>query len=260
MAVRWESKRPGEVRDYRHDWSPFLDGDTIATSDVTVTPATVTLDSDTNDDTSVTVWLSDGESGDLATITNTIVTAGGRTETEIFTLYIRASEEPVSLATAKAHLRVTDESEDAIICAYLRAAREWVENYTRHIIVQRPITQTYAAFGDYLEINYRPFVSVDTIAYDSADDDQVAFTDFEYASGQFPIKVYPTGSWPSLRTNGYITVTFTAGYSEGAIPDALIHAILVILAGMFANRGGPGDDAERTAKSLLHYYRKPVVA
>jgi uncharacterized phiE125 gp8 family phage protein len=260
MAVRWETKRPGEVRDYRHDWSPFLDGDTIVTSDVTVTPATVTLDSDTNDATSVTVWLSDGEDGDLATVTNTIVTDGGRTETEVFTLYIRSSEEPVSLATAKAHLRITEEHEDAILCAYIRAAREWVENYTGHVIVRRPITERFTSFGEYLELFSQPPVSVDTITYDSADDDQVDFTTFEYSLGQYPLRIYPATSWPTLRTNGYITVTYTAGYADGAVPDGLIHAILILLAGMYVNRGGPGDDAEKTAKAILRWYRKPVIA
>jgi hypothetical protein len=95
MAVRWEAKRPNEVRDYRHDWSAFLDGDTIATSDVTVDG--VTLDSDTNDTDSVTVWLSGGVDGSLATIMNTIVTTGGRTETEVFTLRIAVNEEPLTL-------------------------------------------------------------------------------------------------------------------------------------------------------------------
>lgn len=70
-------KDPDSVLDYQHDWSTWLGTDTISTSTWIVTGLTV--DSDTNTSTDTTVWLSGGTSGQVVTITNRVVTAGGRT-------------------------------------------------------------------------------------------------------------------------------------------------------------------------------------
>jgi uncharacterized phiE125 gp8 family phage protein len=263
MAVRWETKRPNEVRDYRHDWSLFLDGDTIVTSDVTVSG--VTLDSDTNDADSVTVWLSGGTDGALATVTNTITTAGGRTETEVFTLCIRSVGEPVSLAVAKAHLRKTDESEDALIISYISAARQWVENYTGHILVRRPMTQTFSEFWTYLELHYRPIVSITNIAYTDAD--SVAQTilpaDLLVTAEGYPYRIRPLDAWPTILTYSPVTVSFTAGYSEGAEPQALIQAMLLMIGHFHTTRASVTEEAMQevplAARSLCDQYRVPVV-
>lgn len=77
---------PDAVKDYRFDWSPWLDvADTITSH--TVTPsAGITVDSHTADTTSVTVWLS-GATGKQATVTCHIATSQGRQDDR--TLYLR---------------------------------------------------------------------------------------------------------------------------------------------------------------------------
>jgi len=71
-------KDPDEVLDYSIDWSTWLGEDTISTSEWTV-PAGITEDSDSNDTTSATIWLSGGTAGVKYSLVNEIVTAGGRT-------------------------------------------------------------------------------------------------------------------------------------------------------------------------------------
>ena len=71
-------KDPADVLDYEHDWTPWLGGDTIATSAWTP-PDGITVDSDTHTDTTATVWISGGEAGKSYRITNHITTTGGRT-------------------------------------------------------------------------------------------------------------------------------------------------------------------------------------
>jgi uncharacterized phiE125 gp8 family phage protein len=260
MAVRWETKRPNEVRDYRHDWSLFLDGDTIATSDVTVSG--ITLDSDTNDDTSITVWLSGGTDGNLATVTNTITTAAGRTETEVFTRYVRSVPEPVSLATAKAQLRVLDDSEDALICGYIRAAREWVENYTGHILVRRSISQAFNGFSSYLELYHRPVIDVGSIAYVDADGADQTLADFAVTTGRYPFRVYPDEQ-PSIEDNSSVIVTYEAGYAEGDEPQALIQATLLLIGHWYGNREAVTErsinEVPFAVRSLCDQYRTPVI-
>jgi hypothetical protein len=79
MALSWTPpKDPDEVKDYGVDWALLLDTDTISTSTWTV-PAGITKNSDSNTDTTTTVWVSGGTAGDSYLLQNRVVTAGGRT-------------------------------------------------------------------------------------------------------------------------------------------------------------------------------------
>jgi hypothetical protein len=86
---RFPAKDPAAVKDYKWDWSDWLDGDTIATHTVTAEDG-ITKDSSsiTDDSTSVTVWISGGTAGSEYQITCQIVTTGGRTDgrTAIFSI------------------------------------------------------------------------------------------------------------------------------------------------------------------------------
>lgn len=75
--------------DYGMDWSDWLQteaerlagtdsADTISTSTWTV-PTGITKDSDSKGDRSTLIWLSGGTAGATYTLTNKIVTTGGRT-------------------------------------------------------------------------------------------------------------------------------------------------------------------------------------
>lgn len=172
--------------------------------------------------------------------------------------------EPVSLELAKQHLRVFDSSEHDVINVYIQAAREWVENFTGHILYQRQFVEQFEAFGDYLLFHKQPIVSIASIAYDSADDDQVAFNDFAFSAGTYPLKVYPTGLWPSLRTRGYITVIYTAGYAANDAPDALVQAVLLMVGHFYTARSAVGPEAlsevPLAVRSLCAPFRTPVMA
>jgi uncharacterized phiE125 gp8 family phage protein len=169
--------------------------------------------------------------------------------------------EPVSLATAKQHLRVFDNGENSLIEVYIRAARDWVENYTGHIISPRSFTTRFNAWGDYLVL-YRQPVTAIAITYDSADDDQTPFTDFEWSLGQHPMRIHPSGAFPILRTNGYITVTYTAGHTT--VPDALVQATLLMIGHFYTARSAVGPDAldevPLAVRSLCTAYRGAVMA
>lgn len=174
--------------------------------------------------------------------------------------------EPVLLATAKAHLRVplADTSEDAIIQSYIYAARQWVEEFTGHILAPRTFVDRFDAWGDYLTLYRQPVTAIASIAYDSSTlGDQAAFTAFRWSLGQYPQKVYATSSFPSLRTNGYITVTYTAGYASG-VPDALIQAVLLLIGHFFSTRSGVSIDSPEevplAVRSLCTPYRGAVMA
>jgi hypothetical protein len=80
-------KDPNAVLDYAVDWSRWLAGDEIATSDWTV-PSGLTKLSHSKTTTKATVWLSGGTAGQSYTVTNRITTTGGRTEERSFTIRV----------------------------------------------------------------------------------------------------------------------------------------------------------------------------
>jgi hypothetical protein len=92
MAVDWpEPKDPDEVLDYAVPWAPRLDpGDTIVTSTWPVVPDGIVKESDSHTDTVATIWLSGGTISTKYTLTNRIVTAGGRTMDQSLRVSIKA--------------------------------------------------------------------------------------------------------------------------------------------------------------------------
>lgn len=91
--IVWTAKDPAEIADYT--WTPDLDpGDTIASFAANVTSGTIAIDSDENTATTGTVWLSGGADQELATLSLTVTTAGGRTfrEGAILPVFNRAAE------------------------------------------------------------------------------------------------------------------------------------------------------------------------
>jgi hypothetical protein len=72
-------KDPQAVLDYGVNWGTWLaDGETITTSTWEVTPTGLTVDSDTADTTTATIWLSGGVAGTRYAATNHIATSQGR--------------------------------------------------------------------------------------------------------------------------------------------------------------------------------------
>ena len=84
------TKDPDAVLDYKVDWSTWLAeiSDTIATSSWDV-PTGLTEDSDENNETEAVVWLSGGTAGQTYTVTNHIVTAGGREDDRSFQIVVK---------------------------------------------------------------------------------------------------------------------------------------------------------------------------
>ncbi len=82
-------KDPDAVLDYQINWAAWLGTDTISSSTWTV-PTGITKNSDTNSTTTTTIWLRGGTAGTEYTLTNRIVTAGGRTADRSIVIVVRA--------------------------------------------------------------------------------------------------------------------------------------------------------------------------
>lgn len=265
--VRLEPKAPSEVRNYQFNWADFLGEDTIASSSVVV--AGVTLDSTTHDATSVTVHVSAGTDGTVASITNTIVTAAGLTETELFTLPIVIASEPVSLQEAKAQLRITDDtSEDALIQSFISSARAYVESESGFVFVRRQFTESHNYWPSYLTIGRRPLITVDSIDYTDTNGTTQTIDDADYYVALARGRVTPLGAWPTLGTGGVASVAYTAGFAEGEQAeevDLARQAILLLVGHWHSNREAVSMDQNQpyevpfAARALIDRFRAQVV-
>lgn len=79
MPLNWPSKDSDEVLDYSLNWSSALAGDTIVTSNWAISDSSLVENHSANTSTSAVIWLEDGTLNQTYTVTNTIVTAAGRT-------------------------------------------------------------------------------------------------------------------------------------------------------------------------------------
>ena len=159
--------------------------------------------------------------------------------------------EPVSLAEAKAHLRVTHADDDTTISTLIVSARRRIEARTG----LRLITQGWSQFMDcwpadeVVELRLNPVTTVvDVIVHGDADtpatiDPAHYFLD---ATSNPPRVVFRQGrnpSPPGRRAKG-IEIRVTAGFGlAAAVPQEIKQAVLLLVADQFAHRG---DDATRT--------------
>jgi uncharacterized phiE125 gp8 family phage protein len=173
--------------------------------------------------------------------------------------------EPVSLAEAKAHLRVTHADEDQLIGRLITAARRLVEGRTG----LKLMSQVWSVFLDDwpsqdIALPIAPLISVnDVVTY--GDDDVPATVDpahYYAVLGSRPPRLVLRASrvWarPGRIANG-IEIKLTAGFgaSAAAVPEALRQAMLHALAQWYAERGDSADQGlPLAASALLAPYRE----
>lgn len=88
MSVAHYLKDPSAQLDYGLRWADWLDTDTISSSSWAVTPSGLNIITNSHDSKSTAVWVSGGTAKTKYTLTNTIVTAGGRTDQRSLTIQV----------------------------------------------------------------------------------------------------------------------------------------------------------------------------
>lgn len=152
--------------------------------------------------------------------------------------------EPLTTAEAKSHLRVDASTEDALIDAYVAAARAFYEEATWRAL----ITQTWAMrleqwpYEESILLPKPPLQSVTSITYVDSDGDSHTMASADYTVyAQDPGRIWLgySKSWPSvtLRPGPSITITFVAGYGlAAAVPVIDKQAIRLMVGHFYENR------------------------
>lgn len=173
---------------------------------------------------------------------------------------VEPAAEPVTLVEAKAHLRVSHSSEDALIGALVKAARDEVEKSAGLALIDqswRLALDRPPAGGTALLLRH-PVKAVLSVTVFDADGGASLVDPADYALDTLsrPARLhFQTMPSPTRAMNG-IEIDFTAGFGEAGtdVPDLLKRAIMVLTAHWYEFRG-VYDAADQPVSYPLGYER-----
>ena len=169
---------------------------------------------------------------------------------------------PVTLDTAKDHLAVMFDDDNAIITAYISAATEAVERYTERSLITRTLEAGYYCFPAFFELPRPPLVSVEQITYKDSDGSPIVLDSANYAVDLYSNRsiVVPVGDWPTVDPSpGNVLVEYVTGYgaTPADIPGDIIAAILLLIGHFYSNRE---QDVSGVSIAELKYGVKDILA
>jgi uncharacterized phiE125 gp8 family phage protein len=151
--------------------------------------------------------------------------------------------EPVMLAEAKAHLYVTHSDDDALIGAYIAAAREDAEHRLQRALVTQTWELALDAFPAAIVLPMAPLASITSIKYTDTAGVEQTLDPAAYAvdTAAEPGAVVPAYglAWPATRAErNAVRVRYVAGYgADGTfVPAAIRQWILLRVGSLFENR------------------------
>lgn len=176
--------------------------------------------------------------------------------------------EPVSLAEAKAQLRLMDMVDDEHVSRLIRASRQHVERVTGRALLETVVEMRGAALPRTLRLAgghlaATPGLSVSYLdpsgAVQVLDPSGYVVVDGGEDQGQL---VLVGGALPPMATGrpDVVRVRYTVGWADGLVPDDLRMALLLLLSLLFESRQqGLNDPSVVTLNSafdsLLNSYR-----
>ncbi len=181
--------------------------------------------------------------------------------------------EPVTLAEAKAHLRVDTATDDSYIATLITAAREWVEEYLDRALVHQQYVMRLDSFPYEFELPRPPMATSGTatavvVTYTLGDDSTATLSSTQYRVDRNAtpgvVRQLRAGTWPgNLDDQNAVTVTWWAGYgaSGTSVPAAIRHAILMLVGHWYDGSrsgvvmGSISKEVEFGVKSLLDSQR-----
>src|SRR4029077_14183939 len=193
------------------------------------------------------------------------------------------ASEPVTLDQAKRHCRIDNDYDDDLVAMYVTSARTWAETFlNRALFTQKlqynitwapPPTATPLVPQSLIvfplnwpplvkrpiELPRAPAVSVEQITWGALDDMQFADPDdYTLNLGVEPGYVAVKPQLLPRIPQQSMGISYTAGYSDSdpsAIPSGILHAILLLTAFLYEQRGDINADMPSAAKALMWPYR-----
>jgi uncharacterized phiE125 gp8 family phage protein len=183
--------------------------------------------------------------------------------------------EPVTVADAKAHLRVDTSEDDAYIQNLVTSAREWCEQYLDRTLVNTQWVMRFDSFppdGTHdIELPRPPMATAGTttavaltFTYENGTTATYSTASYRVDRNSTPgaVKTLYGQTWPPhLMDDNAVSVTWWAGYGAAgsSVPAAIRHAILMIVGILYEKRAaaesGSLNEVPFGVKSLLDSQR-----
>ena len=157
--------------------------------------------------------------------------------------------EPVTLAEAKAHIRVDTSTDDTLIAGYITTAREWTEDYIDRALVTQRLVMRLDTFPAEIELPRPPMVASGTataviitfVTGEAGGTATLSASSYRVDRDSTPgiIRNLYGGTWPShLIDQNSVSVTWFAGYGAAAdVPQRVKSAILMCVHELYEKRG-----------------------
>ena len=179
---------------------------------------------------------------------------------------VAPAETPLTLAEAKAHLRVDSTDEDDLVTAYLEGATAALDGWSGILgrcLVTQTWRQDFREFSDPLRLPFPDVASV-AVAYIDTDDASQTLATSVYELAEDNLGAYLTlkdgQTWPSLgEVTVAVSVTLTCGYGAAAdVPADLKDAIRLDIGTRYQFRETMGEQAapNMAYESLVSKHRR----
>ncbi|MFN9743031.1 MAG: head-tail connector protein [Acidobacteriota bacterium] len=174
---------------------------------------------------------------------------------------------PVTLAEAKAQCRVDHADDDAILNRLIAAATSYLDaraGVLNRCLINQTWELTLDAFPpDEIQIDLGPVQSIVDVNYDdpSGAAQSLVVTSYILDAASPTAWVVSQDDWPAtIEAVNAVRVRFIAGYggTSAAVPDAIRHAILMLVSHWYENReavGQPQAELPMAVTALLAPYR-----
>lgn len=176
--------------------------------------------------------------------------------------------EPLTLAEAKAHLRLETTADDALVASLITAARQWVERVTGRALIHQtwqlwldapPGSEDSSSSVAVVELPRAPLVSVSAISSYDETDAATTWDSAQYVvdAAREPGRVAPRNGffWPvPARALRGLRIEYVAGFGATAssVPEPLRLALRQLVTHWYENRGdAAGSDAPPSIPTIV---------
>lgn len=180
----------------------------------------------------------------------------------------RPAVEPVTVADAKAHMRIDQDDEDVLIASLVLTSRLHIEAALSLALITQSWTFTLDRWphGPIVELPLAPLRSIESVRVRDASGHATTVPDTAYLIDM--VSRPPRVVWnnaarpvPGIAASG-IEINFTAGFGEDAasVPAPLKHAILMLTAHWYEHRdpdeiGSSGARIPDAVSNLINPFR-----
>lgn len=175
-------------------------------------------------------------------------------------MYIRLIQKavitPLNTAFLMEYLRAPAEDESLVKKLALRAQEAFVKFTNGNTVSETEYEVTYDTIEYYnsttIELPHRPILSIKSVVYYTADNQEVAIDPSEYLHLPGDYRVIRPGMWntDNPRPLGSLKINYVAGRSFGAVDDDILAGIEQYVTYLYENRGDTSNTLPDSVATL----------